>query len=288
MGQKLPVMWAPERVTGAIERLQAVLDGTDPDRFYELRSVQFTDGDSDPVFRGRMSWMDLAVLRDIAVQFANELERAAEPITDGPWTIGPAPGFVRYQVVGEEDAEELVMDGHDISSPSIAAVIEQAGFKRLLEYAYKDLGVAELQPFKTWAREVTDCPKHGWIPQWLRQWLWQRWEHALEDCAMCTHVVHYRTCQGCGFCSSDGSGRVPSCLDVITEGHRLFYLPGELETINARLAQLRAAGTDGPHGPVIEPGAAKEFQGLVDGARAIREDLELRGYGPVTVVNLAG
>lgn len=297
--QKLAVTWAPERVRGAVERAAAIVAKSNPDQGYDLRGVRLPvpdiDGPLEVVSFGQLSWMDLACLVDAARAALADSEDEAG--TSGPWTILPDQAGVNvwYQVLGEEDAETLMIRGHKLGEDAIAAAIRHAGFGRVLDIMDELNGLSEdldgvpvggdLEPVETWATELRDCPKHGRLPRVARQWLRNHWG-VLESCAMCEHVYHYRTCSGCGFCSSDGSGRVPPCWDWITDDHKLFYLPGELKTITARLAQITADGTQIPEG--VEPRIAKEFQGLVAGAREIREELESLGYQPVTVVSVAG
>ncbi|HEV2930749.1 MAG TPA: hypothetical protein VGW74_18865, partial [Propionibacteriaceae bacterium] len=109
------------------------------------------------------------------------------------------------------------------------------------EVACTGTAVAELHRFETWAREDYGCPRHRKVPWWLRRslvvsvdavrflcflvawrlwrskqdlladrrvpawlrWLGGRWR-GLSDCDVCEYVDHYRTCRGCGFCTSDG------------------------------------------------------------------------------------
>lgn len=112
------------------------------------------------------------------------------------------------------------------------------------------LAVAELHLFETWARETRGCPRHRRVPwrlrralvvsvEWVRsqcfrlvwrlwtsrrdplgdrrvpvvlRWLGSRWRR-LSDCDVCEFVDHYRTCSGCQFCESDGSGVAPPWWD---------------------------------------------------------------------------
>lgn len=185
-------------------------------------------------------------------------EDFAEPVTGGPWTVTDGPNLMQYIVVGEEGGETLLIHGHGVAEDHIAAVIRHAGFGQILdpimfqgEPISDGTTVAELRPFETWAREVRGCPRHRWLPWWLRhgvirpvdwvRWqafrlLWRTWRRrgrdhrelssvprwllwlgrswcAFSDCAVCEYVDHYRTCSGCGFCSSDGTGRVPPWWD---------------------------------------------------------------------------
>lgn len=187
--------------------------------------------------------------------------------TDGPWTIGPEPARPRYMVLGEEGDETLVIHGHGIDEDTIDDVARHAGFGPILDW-YAELKAElddepcddrddelTLAPVKTWARQVRGCPRHHWIPRWLRvgidrivgaaDWLrwqvfrrlwhihdrrdplrerrvpsWARWLsrpwQLFQNCA-CVYVDHYHTCDGCGFCASDGTGTVPSWWDWSTK-----------------------------------------------------------------------
>lgn len=125
---------------------------------------------------------------------------------------------------------DLVIDGHKIADGTT---------------------VAELYQFETWAREMHGCPRHRWLPlrralvssvEWVRYqcfqvtWrLWQskqdplreRWVPAwlrwlgtgwrgLAYCQACEYVDHYRSCSGCGYCDSDGTGTAPPWWDWAT------------------------------------------------------------------------
>jgi len=180
------------------------------------------------------------------------------PVTDGPWTIGPVPAYVRYVVLGAEGAEELLIYGHDLDEARVHDTIRHAGFGRILDF-YTELADDEhvetdvLAPAETWAREVYGCPRHRWLPWWVRhgvirpvdwarwrvfrlvwrvwrrgqdpldrppvprrlRWLGQHWR-AFADCSSCEYVEHYRTCDGCDHCDSDGSGKAPSRWDWST------------------------------------------------------------------------
>lgn len=177
-----------------------------------------------------------------------------------PWAVTDGPDPLRYMVLGEEGGETLMIHGHGVAEDHIAAVIRHAGFGRILdptvfrgETVDDGTTVAELRPFETWAREVHGCPRHRWLPWWLRHGVirpvdWVRWQafrllwrtwwrgrdplelsaaprwllwmarrwRAFSDCGACEYVDHYRTCRGCGFCESDGTGRVPTRWDWAT------------------------------------------------------------------------
>ena len=198
------------------------------------------------------------------------------PVTDGPWTIGPAPGYLRYMVLGEEGDQDLLVYGHDLTEDSVQAAIVHAGFGQVFDGIVIDgvpvadgTPVAELNRLATWAREMHGCPDHRRLPLWLRStavntvnwvqwqvfrrvWRWWRARHPQQegsaprwlswlgsrlewsaDCTVCEYIHHYRTCNGCGFCDSDGSGRVPAWWDwsvpdgapADTNAHRPGYAP---------------------------------------------------------------
>lgn len=160
---------------------------------------------------------------------------------DGPWLVGPSPSLLRYVVLGEEGAEELMILGHDLGDDSIRAVVCHAGFGGAT--------VADLVKLKTWARAVRGCRRHGRVPWWMRvgvvaaadwvrwrvfqvawrvwrrertstpawvQWLARHW--LVSDCSACEVVDHYRTCAGCVWCDNtpESKGKVPTLWDWST------------------------------------------------------------------------
>lgn len=167
------------------------------------------------------------------------------------------PAGLRYLVLGEEGDEDLMISGHGLAEPGIREAVTHAGFGRVfddLEFEGHKIAdgatVADLLKVETWAREVRGCPRHRWLPWWLRHGVtgsvdWVRWQvfrvlwrtwwrgrdpldlprvpgwllwlgrhwRAFSGCSKCEYVDHYRICDGCGFCSSDGTGKAPPWWD---------------------------------------------------------------------------
>lgn len=155
----------------------------------------------------------------------------------------PGPDGVRYLVLGEEGGEDLLIVGHEIPDDRVVSVIRHAGFGALFDWSDPD----ELDRIETWARQLHRCPRHGVLSWRVTAALaattgWVRWtvfrilwhflaRRAARDTRMlqqlsrlgtpagtppecaCEFIGHYRTCKGCGFCDSDGTGRVPSWWD---------------------------------------------------------------------------
>lgn len=160
------------------------------------------------------------------------------------WSVDP-DGW-RYIVLGEEGGEDLLIPSHEVDNERVVSVMRHAGFGTVLDWSDVD----ELDRLETWARQLHRCPRHRVLPvavwtmlraatSWVR-WtafrvLWRvlagraagstrlrEWLSRLgipadtpPGCA-CEVIGHYRKCKGCGFCDSDGTGKVPSWWDWTT------------------------------------------------------------------------
>lgn len=155
-----------------------------------------------------------------------------------PWVIGPAPDHVRYLMLGEDGADELLLLGHDLTEDTVAAVLRKESYDGVLvllgmrnrvvtdRWTLADLGAVE-----TWARQTHGCPRHQWLPDRVRRplaaavgWVLDRaaslrwrldvprpaeaWAHQraggrlawFADCRVCEYADHHHTCPGCGWC----------------------------------------------------------------------------------------
>lgn len=117
------------------------------------------------------------------------------------WSTGPAPACLRYDVVGEEDDEQVVIAGHQHDDHDLHVLVAHAGFGSLFEpftvrgeVVYDGVRITDIPRVETWARLTPGCPRHGWVPWWahavvraadrarsrLYQVVWQRlWARVL-------------------------------------------------------------------------------------------------------------